>query len=115
MNEKFHSNSLNELESAIRESSLSKEIGDELIRMGQKKAQKILTKNKHEIKRLEILAKEALFYGKKESYTYAVGKIRKIIGKPVDQDILDTLYKTSREQVLEIFRAGVEAEQKLKG
>lgn len=114
MNE-FNTKSLNELESAIRESSVNKEIGDELIKLGQKRAIKVLTKNKKEIKRLEILAKESLAYGNEDSYIYAIDKIRKIVGKPaLPDDIARTMWKTSRDQVLEIIRAGAEAE-KLKG
>lgn len=115
MTENFESKSLNELESAIRESSITKEMGDELVKMGQKRAMKVLTKNKREIKRLEKLGHEALAYGNAESYKYAVGKIRQIIGKPVDDDILESLWKTSREQIVELLKAGVEAEKQLKG
>lgn len=114
MNE-FESKSLNELESAIRESSVTKEIGDELVKIGQKRALKVLTKNKTEIKRLERLAKDALLKGNGESYKYAVGKIRKFINKPIDDETLEILWKTSREQILNIIKAGQEAEQQLKG
>lgn len=115
MTENFESKSLNEIENAIRESSLTKTMGDELIRMGQKRAQKVLSKNKREIQRLEKLGHEALAYGNAESYKYAVGKIRQIIGKPVDDDILETLWITSREQILNLIHAGTEAEKQLKG
>lgn len=115
MQEKFQSQSLNDIENAIRESSLTKEMGDELIKLGQKRAMKVLTKNKREIQRLEKLGHEALATGNGESYKYAVGKIRKIIGKPVDDDILESLWKTSREQIVQIIKSGIEAEQKLKG
>lgn len=111
----FESKSLNELESAIRSSSMTDAMGDELIKMGQKKAQKVLTKNKAEIKRLEKLGHEALAYGNAESYKYAVGKIRKIIGKPVDDEILEKLWITSREQILDLIHAGIEAEKQMKG
>lgn len=111
----FESKSLNELESAIRSSSMTEAMGDELIKLGQKRAQKVLTKNKQEIKRLETLGKEALLKGNKDTYIYAIGKIRNIIGKPTTDDVLEILWKTSREQVIEIITAGVEAEQKLKG
>lgn len=114
MNE-FESKSLNEMEQAIRESSLTKTMGDELIKMGQKRALKIMTKNKREIKRLEKLGHEALAYGNAESYKYAVGKIRRIIGKPVDDEILEKLWITSREQILNLIHAGTEAEKHLKG
>lgn len=110
----FETKSLRELESAIRESSMSKEMGDELIRMGQKRAQKVLTKNKAEIKRLEALGHKALFECNREAYIYAVGKIRKIIGKPTTDDVLEMLWRSSRDQVAEIIKAGIEAE-KLKG
>lgn len=102
----FNSNSLNQLENAIRESSATKELGDELIKMGQKKALKTLSKNKQEIKRLEKLGHEALLHGNAESYKYAIGKIRKIINKPVDEDILEMLWKSSREQIEEILKSG---------
>lgn len=107
-------NEMSQMEEAIRNSSMSKEMGDELVKLGQKRATKILSKNKREIKRLEELGKAALLCGNKESYKYAVGKVRKIIQKPVDDEILEVLWKTSYEQVKEIIQAGIEAE-KLKG
>lgn len=101
------SNDLLELQSAIREASLNDQVADELIKMGEKRAMKVLTKNKREIKRLELLAKEALVEGNKTSYIYAISKIRSIVRKPIDADIMETLWKTSRERVLELMQEGV--------
>ncbi|QHJ78893.1 MAG: hypothetical protein [Caudoviricetes sp.] len=92
------------LSETIKESSLQGKIADEMIAIGHKRLQKQLKRNKREIERLGLLAKEALINNNKDSYLYAIGKVRKLVGKPVSDDIMDSLWVTSRERVVQMIQ-----------
>lgn len=68
----------------------------------EKLANRKIRKNKREISRLNDLATCALIANKKHSYIYAIGKLRSFINKPLAADVLETLWKTSRESYEEI-------------
>lgn len=70
-------------------------------------------KNKRELKRLEEWAKTTLIEGNKEGYIYAIRKLRAVTGKSVSEDVLETLYETSRDEVLKIIRSYSEAKSSL--
>ncbi|WVX87526.1 hypothetical protein EniLVp02_0187 [Vibrio phage EniLVp02] len=81
----------------------------------QKAAEKYLRKNKREILRLEKLAKDALIDDNEESYIYAIGKLRSFTGGNVDVDVLRTLWKTSREQVVNLTATAFESQYHARG
>lgn len=78
-------------------------------RLVQKQADKYMRKHRREIRRLEKHAEKTLLEGNKEGYIYAIGKLRTLIGKDVSRDVLESLWKTSREQVLTIAHSYAEA------
>lgn len=69
----------------------------------QKQVEKRLRKYSRELHRLRLLGEAALIDGNEEQYVYCIGKIRKIAGKSVPDDVLHMMYKTSRERVLEMM------------
>ena len=72
----------------------------------EKEAQQRIKKHKREIKRLNEYATSCLINDKKEGYIYCISKLRSIINKPVSRDILESLWKTSRERVVAIMAEG---------
>lgn len=71
--------------------------------MVEKLAHKRIKKMSREIKRLEKHAQACLLADNKEGYIYSIGKLRGIINKPVTRDVMESLYKTSREEALKII------------
>lgn len=72
---------------------------------------KIFTKNRREITRLEKHAKHCLITNNKDGYIYAIGKLRKIVGKgEIDQQTAESLWLTSKErldgEILKILKQG---------
>ena len=68
-----------------------------------KKVKKILKKNKTEIKRLKLLAEKALIEDNRESYVYAIGKLRDIYRQPHTPELLHVMYDTSRATILSML------------
>ncbi|CAL9973971.1 hypothetical protein VPHD479_0176 [Vibrio phage D479] len=77
--------------------------------MVEKQTNRYMRKNAREIKRLRAHAEKCLLDENKEGYIYAVGKLRKIIGKEVSRDVLETMYETSLEEVVKIIQNFQEA------
>ncbi|AGN30118.1 hypothetical protein VPFG_00116 [Vibrio phage nt-1] len=75
----------------------------------EKEAQRRIKKNSREIKRLRKHAEKCLIEDNKDGYIYAIRKLRSITGQPVADDVLETLWKTSRDQVLTIIRSFAES------
>ncbi|MGL5582930.1 MAG: DUF2654 domain-containing protein [Cetobacterium sp.] len=73
--------------------------------IADKRAKKILKKNKREIDRLKAHAEKCLYEMNKEGYKYAIGKIRTIIRKPLSDELLEVLYNTSLERIIEIAQS----------
>ncbi|AGB07076.1 hypothetical protein [Vibrio phage XZ1] len=75
----------------------------------EKEAKRRIKKNSREIKRLRKHAEKCLIEENKAGYIYAIRKLRSITGQTVGDDVLETLWETSREQVLTIVRSFAEA------
>ena len=75
----------------------------------EKEANKRIKKNRREISRLRKHAENCLIDDNKAGYMYSIGKLRKITGQVVSEEVLETLYKTSREQVIAIATSFAEA------
>lgn len=70
-----------------------------------KKAEKILRKNKREIKRLKEHGQLALVSGNIDQYVYAIEKLRRIYKQaPLGQAGLELMYRTSREKLFEMIK-----------
>ncbi|QPI18007.1 hypothetical protein POP12_215 [Pectobacterium phage POP12] len=67
------------------------------------KARRIIKKNSKEIKRLYALCENALLFDKRESYIYAIRKIRDITKQRYTEELLEQMWLTSRQQVIDII------------
>ncbi|MGL4521366.1 MAG: DUF2654 domain-containing protein [Bacilli bacterium] len=83
-------------------------VNDPMRAIADKRARKIIKKHKKEIDRLKSHAEKCLYEMNKPGYIYAIGKIRKIIRKPLGDDVLEVLYTTSLERIIEIAQAELE-------
>lgn len=79
--------------------------------IAKQRADKILKKNRREIDRLKLHAEKCLFELNREGYIYAIGKIRTIIRKPLDQESLGALYDTSVERLIALAKEAAEQKQ----
>lgn len=68
-----------------------------------RQAQKYLRKNKTEWKRLHKHAEAALMANNKAQYCYAIKKMRKMLKQPYTDDLIDAMWRTSRESVKQVF------------
>lgn len=71
------------------------------------KAQKILRKNRHELQRLQKHAENCLFDLNKDGYVYSIGKIRKIIRQEIPVSMLESLYETSVQRIIELAKDAI--------
>ena len=64
-----------------------------------------LRKNDKEIKRLKALAETALFEDNKESYIYAIGKLRVLYKQPeLSNEVLEMQYRTTRQTIIDMIK-----------
>lgn len=90
-------------EALEREASMNGSVEEDPFKaIADKRAKKVLKKHSKEISRLKKHAEKCLFELNKDGYIYAIGKIRTIIRKPMDQESLGVLYDTSVERLIEI-------------
>lgn len=97
---------INNQESLDEDKELTEQINDMLSGRQEeikRKVNKMVRKHRRELKRLRILGENALINGNEEQYIYSIGKIRSLVGMQVPDDILRTMYKTSRERVLQLI------------
>lgn len=97
----------------VNEDDVSKllEQREEMIQKeSERRAKKFLNKHKREISRLNSHAAGAMLDNNKEAYKYAIGKLRKLVGKEVGDDILETLWLTSRESYEKILKGEIDAD-----
>lgn len=71
----------------------------EIKSQAEHKADKILKKNRLELRRLKKQYEESLLTGNKEMFKYTLGKLRTIYKQQVTEDILELCWKTSRETI----------------
>lgn len=64
-----------------------------------KQADKILKKNRLELRRLKKQYEDSLLSGNKEMFKYTLAKLRTIYKQQVSEDILEMCWKTSRETI----------------
>lgn len=70
----------------------------------KKQATKILNKNKREIDRLKKHAGECLIHGNEVGYKYAIKKLRRFYKQPYTEELVDVLWKTSRENIENLIK-----------
>lgn len=69
-------------------------------------ADAILKKNKREIQRLNLHAQGAVLENNYLAYEYAIKKLRKIYRQPYTDDMIATMWETTRQQIWNIINAG---------
>lgn len=82
----------------------TEQVVDPFQAIAEKRAHKILKKNSREIERLKQHAEKCLYELNRDGYIYAIGKLRKIIRKPLNDEALGALYDTSVERIVEMFK-----------
>lgn len=82
-------------------------VDDPFKAIADKRAKKILKKNKREIDRLKKHAENCLYNLNRDGYIYAIGKIREIIRKPMNEEALGALYDTSVERIIELAKQSI--------
>lgn len=68
-----------------------------------KRVKQILKKHRREITRLKALAEKAIIEDNKDSYIYAIGKLRDIYKQPHTPELLETMWVTTRQTVLSML------------
>lgn len=106
LQEQYERQQLDERNELIEELNNSP-IADKAMRQ----AQKYLRKNKAEWKRLHAHAEAALLSNNKAQYSYAIKKMRKMLKQPYTDDLIDTMWRTSRESVRNIFLEAMKDEK----
>lgn len=87
----------------LREEELDSIKGTRIEQEALRKAQKFMRKNKAEWKRLHKHAENALFEGNKEQYVYAIKKMRDMLKQPYNDELIETMWITSNQQLKDLF------------
>ena len=87
----------------LREEELESIKGTRIEQEALHKAQKFMRKNKAEWKRLHKHAENALFEGNKEQYVYAIKKMRDMLKQPYNDELIETMWITSNQQLKDLF------------
>lgn len=85
---------------------LIEEIQREAMSKARMQADKIYRKNKRELSRLNKHAQSAVLENNFEAYKYALEKSRDILRQPYNDELIATMWQTTRRQIWEIINAG---------
>lgn len=87
----------------LREEELESLKGSRVEQEALRKAQKYMRKNRAEWKRLHKHAENALFDGNKAQYVYAIKKMRDMLKQPYNDELIETMWITSNQQLKDLF------------
>lgn len=87
----------------LREEELESIKGTRIEQEALRKAHKFMRKNKAEWKRLHKHAENALFEGNKEQYVYAIKKMRDMLKQPYNDELIETMWITSNQQLRDLY------------
>lgn len=87
----------------LREEELESLKGSRVEQEALRKAQKYMRKNRAEWKRLHKHAENALFDGNKAQYVYAIKKMRDMLKQPYNDELIETMWITSNQQLNDLF------------
>lgn len=79
-------------------------IQEKMMAEATKKANKILKKNKREIERLKRHAELCIYNNNYFGYSYAIKKLRDFYKQPYTEELIKTMWTTTRETLLESIR-----------
>jgi len=77
---------------------------DKMMSMATQKAQRVLKRNGREIKRLKNHAGKCLMENRFDGYAYAIKKLRDIYKQPYNDELIRTMWNTSRQSLLDIVQ-----------
>lgn len=83
-------------------------IQERMMADARKKADKILRKNKREIARLKKHAGECLIKNNYYGYQYAIKKLRDYYKQPYNEELIKSMWNTSRQSLLDIIEQAKE-------
>lgn len=69
----------------------------------EKRANKIVKKHRKEIARLMTLAEKAIIEDNKDSYIYAIAKLRRIYKQPYNSELLDAMWTSTRNTIISML------------
>lgn len=72
----------------------------------EKQAISIVKKHKREIKRLNEHAQGAVLENNFEAYSYAIKKLRDLYRQPYNDELILSMWQTTRKQIWDIINAG---------
>ena len=78
------------------------EIERRLMQDAKKRADKLIKKNKTELKRLKTHAGECLLNGNFAGYSYAIKKLRKFYKQPYNDDLIKSMWTSSRGAIVDV-------------
>lgn len=88
----------------------AEDLHDAMMAEATRQAEKSLKKNKNEISRLKTHAENCLFEGNFEGYSYAIKKLRDYYKQPYTEELVKTMWATSRQALFDMV-AKAKAEQ----
>lgn len=89
-------------EESIENNFNASQIQEKMMQQASKQAQKILKKNKREIERLKKHAGECLIKNEYFGYSYAIKKLRDFYKQPYNEDLIKSMWNSSRQAMLDI-------------
>lgn len=89
-------------EESIENNFNASQIQEKMMQQATKQAQKILKKNKREIERLKKHAGECLIKNEYFGYSYAIKKLRDFYKQPYNEDLIKSMWNSSRQTMLDI-------------
>lgn len=89
-------------EESIENAFNASHIQEKMMQQATKQAQKILKKNKREIERLKKHAGECLIKNEYFGYSYAIKKLRDFYKQPYNEDLIKSMWDSSRQAMLDI-------------
>ena len=84
----------------------AKRLEDQSQAEAEKQANAILKKHKREIERLNKHAQGAVLENNFEAYKYALTKLRGLYRQPTTDELIVTMWQTTRQQIWNIINAG---------
>lgn len=93
-----HENDKDSIENAFD----AERIQEAMMKEADKKAQKLLKKNKRELTRLKNHAGECLLKNNFSGYSYAIKKLRDFYKQPYNDELIKSMWNSSRKALLDI-------------
>lgn len=91
-------------QSSLLDNYDAEKMHDRMMSMATQKAQRVLKRNGREIKRLKNHAGKCLMENRFDGYAYAIKKLRDIYKQPYNDELIRTMWDTSRQSLFDIVK-----------